>query len=197
MDIKDNPLAYWGFETGALKEDVRDIVSSVFMKKMRMDNPYKYTPWKLNLFRIEEFEKYNDISEQYEKLNPLRGWNGASDTIPFLSPADMLTSHSIAQRMINKDSNFKKFIKEGKRRNLNYIIQANHDGNLPSAAYNGSIVVLDLLTRLSLDFFKTCIAEGAKDFRNQLYGYYENSPEGKFVLSDGYSNEVKIHNQNL
>lgn len=190
-NIEHNPKAYWGFETGAVKEDVRDILSSMFMKKMRMQSPYEYTPWKLNLFRIEEFEKYESMPEVYKKLNPLRGWDGASDRIPFLSPPNMVESYYCAQKLIEDDSNFEKFAKEGKKRNLNYIIQANHDGDLPNAAYNGSVVVYGLLSDISLEMFRTCIAEGAQDFRNQLYGYYENSPKEKFVLSDGYSKEVK------
>lgn len=192
MNIEHNPKAYWSFQTKSPKEDVRDILSSMFMKNQRMQSPYEHTPWQLNLFRVEEFEKYKDILEVSKKLNPLRGWDGASDRIPFLSPANMIESYYCAQRLIEDDSNFVKFIEEGKKRNLNYIIQSNHDGALPSAAYNGSVVVYDLLSRISLEVFRTDIAKESKDFRNQLYGYYENSEKQEFKMSDGYCKEVKF-----
>ena len=189
---KNNPKAYWAFQTECPKEDVRDILSSLFMEKMGMETPYQYTPWKLNLFREEEFERYNDPLEAGKKLTPLRGWEGASDKIPFLSPANMINSYFLAQKMIQEDSNLEKFVKKSKERNLNYIIQANHDGLLQKASYNGSLVVLDLLSEISLEFFRTDIGRESKDFRNQLKGYYENNQEQRFKIIDGYQNEIEL-----
>jgi hypothetical protein len=192
MDLKNNPKAYWAFETSLLKEDVRDIISSVSCKNLRIQSPFEYTPWRINLFRIEEFEKYFGLSEQYAKLNPLRGWEGPSEESPLLSSSDMLKSYFDAQNLLKNDSNLEKFVKISKDNKLNYIIQSNLNGAIPSAAYNGSIAVLGFLTDISLELFTTQIKQESIDFRNQLYGYFENSENQEFKIIDGYEKEIQL-----
>ena len=85
MNIKNNPFVYWAFQTESSKEDVRDIISSVASNHLRIFNPYEQTPWRINLFRIEEFEKGLTLPEQYEKLTPLRGWEGPNEVSYLLS----------------------------------------------------------------------------------------------------------------
>jgi hypothetical protein len=192
MNLKREPRAYWSFQTNSLKEDVRDILSSVACKNLKLQSPYQKTPWRFNLFRIEEFEKYpGRISEQYENLAHLRGWEGENEVSDLLSDSDMFISYHNAQNLLKEDLYLKTFIEESKKNNLNYIINSVHNGRLETCSFNGSVVASKLFRNISLDFFETQIARNSEDFKNQLFGYFENSEDALFKISDGYGKEIK------
>jgi hypothetical protein len=182
MNLKDNPKAYWAFVTESLKEDVRDIISSIACQTFRLQSPFEHTPWRINLFRTEEFEKYSP-EEQSDKLIPLRGWEGKNEASYLLSDSDMLVSYNIAQKLLKNDSNLEKFVNESKIRNLNYIVQLNHNERIDSCAYDGSVEVLQYLHEISLNLFDNSVVKRS-DYTKQLFGYFENSKDSEFIISD-------------
>ena len=192
MDLKNNPFAYWAFQTNLLKEDVRDSLSSICCENLRLESPYQKTPWRIELFIIEEFEINLSITQQHEKLIPLRGWEGKNESSYLLSDSDMLVSYFSAQKFLREDFYLEKFIKEMDKKGLNYLVRNSHYGPIPSSAYNGSVAIAHNLNILMLNSIKTGIGEESNDFKSHLYGYYENSKKKEFKIIDASGLEIKI-----
>ena len=190
--VKELPKTYWAFQTDLLKEDVRDILSSILCEHLRIDNPNQPTNWRFDIYRAEEFEKGLSLSQQHEKLNHLRGWEGADSESHLLSTTNMLKSYFNAQNQLNSDYPFQTFVEKAKERDLNYIIRASHKEQFPSAAYNGSVVILGDLTGISLNLAKTEVSNQSKNFRNQLFGYFEISEKTNFKIIDALGNNLLL-----
>ena len=192
MDLKNNPVAYWAFHTNSLKEDVRDMIGSLAMQKLGMQSPYQETPWNINLFRIEEFTKYGSDIEALEKLLPLRGWEVPSDASPLLSTSDVGGSYFTANSLLKEDVHLGKFVEAAKTKSLNYIIQANHSGCFFRTGSNGSPEVLDFLMRLNQGFHSTNVWKNTEKPLNSIYGFFENTKDQRFVLTNHHGEELKV-----
>jgi hypothetical protein len=194
MSTNSIQKAYLAFQTDALKDEVRDLLISNTIKILGIKDPNANTPWKMNLFRIEEFEKYSTPHEAYEKLKFLNGGEQFKQIdLPFISTPKILFSHIEAQTILGRDKNLEEVVKRAKEESLNYIIKGVYNGKMESCAYNGSIEVLTKLTKLAIELSQTYIAEDSRDFGNQLIGYTENSLEQKFILKKiDYNNSFNL-----
>jgi hypothetical protein len=185
MNLKDKPRAYWAFQTDFPKEAVRNLMQSITLKLLKMQKPDKITQWRVNLFRKEEFDKYKNDTEAIKTLKPLRGWKGPAEETHLFSTSDMKQSYLEAQNYLEGDIFFKQFVKEAKGRNLNYLVLANHNGNLQNATYNGSTTVMDLIKKISSDMLNMI-----PNKKSQLCGHYEDSEKVKFVISNGLEKNI-------
>ena len=108
-----------------------------------------------------------------------------------LSDSDMLISYHNAQELLKKDSLLEGFIDNSNKKGLNYIVKTTHNWQIPSCGHNGSVAVYNFLSNISLALFNTSVGQESKDFRNQLYGYFENKENPSFNLVNGFGKELK------
>jgi hypothetical protein len=181
------PSAFFVFESDLLKYQVRNSMAPVVKDCLKLNNGVS-TPWKINIFRIEEFEivPRADIPAHIEKLVELNGRDIVkSKEIPYISPNDVRLTRHNAQMLLD-NPNTRLILDRAKEMNLNYIIQGVYDDatSLLRVKHTNDLKVFNALTEIVAKLYNTKIAWENKNFKNSFYAYTEDDTL-KFITRNG------------
>lgn len=177
MEEQKIPSAYFAFQTNCVKGEVRENLLSASLETLSIKDPYQNTPWRFNLFNIEELFKYDSVITALWKLDSRNGAAGFQQPdLPIISSLDDLYSYLSAQSLLEYDSNMEKILEESNKKNLNYIVNATYSGVFKNAAQsNQDLPVMRTLKNIALKMYDTDTAKKSNDFSNQLFAWTQNS----------------------
>jgi hypothetical protein len=187
MDNNDYvPNAFFVFESDLLKYQIRNSMTPMVKDCLKL-NKDSSTPWKINIFRIEEFEIVPriEIPAHIGKLLELNGRDIIkSKEISYMSPNDVRLTRHKAQILLN-NPNTNLILDKAKDMGLNYIIQGIYDDtSFLRVKHTDDIKVYNALTSIVANLYNTKIAWENNKFENSFYAYTENNML-KFVSREG------------
>jgi hypothetical protein len=180
------PNAFFAFQSNILKCDARQIIAPIVMKSLGLYDKKASTPWKFNLFHIDEFEVYS-IKDLPEAIRKLKDINGRLMIKPIeitcMSSHDITLTRYNAQMLLNDNPTTQKVVDIAKDMNLNYIIHGVYEDKLSTRFnYKDDTKVYEALTGIVTKLADTKIALHSKDFKKQFYVYKKND-EFEFIFS--------------